>query len=569
MFTRWPSWGHLSLHHHSIEIMKKIITNLAVAFGALCFGSSVAHAQKMEAESATLTGGATIINNAASSGGAYVAQREGNLAFKITTAKEAFYNVYMYVSSPQEKINIIKIDGAGSDFKTVANSQFVKLKVVSSYKLAAGVHTLEIAKSWGWIDIDYVELEAVDPSTRFNINKTLVTPNPTKEAVALYQFLYDNYGKKIISGVMNEQPFDCSDWLKQNTGKEPVVLGLDLMHTNRNYDWFDNMTPIHHAVTWYAKNGIPTILWHWRDPSRVTEQFYTKSAEKPTGTTFDVSKINDPTSTEYKAMLKDIDTTAVLLKKLQAANVPALFRPLHEAAGGWFWWGAKNGASCKKLWQLMYDRIVKVHGVRNLIWVWTYEPKEDGTWYPGDDYVDIVGRDVYKDGDHSSQAIEFNNMNERYTGKKMVTLSETGSFPDVENLVKDGAAWSWFMPWYGDYTKSSQYNSLDLWKKNFASDYVLTLDEMPNLKTYGTVTGWKENEEEGAGIQIAPNPFVGSAMISALGTFEYSIYDLTGKVWETGTGESMTEVGANMARGLYVVRIQTDRGTLVRTISKK
>ena len=143
----------------------------------------------------------------------------------------------------------------------------------------------------------------------------------------------------------------------------------------------------------------------------------------------------------------------------------------------------------------MFDRMVNVNGLHNLIWVWTREPNDDA-WYPGDEYVDIVGRDIYKDGDHSSQILEFNDMTNRYGGKKMVTISESGSFPDVDNLIRDGAGWSWFMPWYGGYTRDSKYNSLDLWKKMFASDYVITLDEMPNLKTYTTPdvqTGMKSN----------------------------------------------------------------------------
>ncbi|MBW3545306.1 MAG: T9SS type A sorting domain-containing protein, partial [Bacteroidetes bacterium] len=42
----------------------------------------------------------------------------------------------------------------------------------------------------------------------------------------------------------------------------------------------------------------------------------------------------------------------------------------------------------------------------------------------------------------------------------------------------------WYMPWYGDYTREAKYNSLELWKKMFAHDYVITLDEMPELRTY-------------------------------------------------------------------------------------
>lgn len=315
--------------------------------------------------------------------------------------------------------------------------------------------------------------EPVPP--RFNINTTLVTPNATNEAKSLYQFLINNYGKKIISGVMTLNSFDETNWLKTNTGKEPAIVGLDFMHCFRNYSWYDNEQPIKDARDYWNRNGIPVFVWHWRDPSRLTEQFYTDQ------TTFDISKINDPASSEYIAMIRDIDSVSNLLKKLQQQNVPIIWRPLHEAAGGWFWWGAKGAAPCKKLFQVMYDRMVNFHGLKNLIWVWTREPN-DQDWYPGDQYVDIVGRDIYKQGDHSSHVTEFNTMNLLYNSKKMVTLSECGSIPDVDNLIRDKAAWSWFMPWYGDFTRNATHNSLDLWKKMFASDYVITLDEMPSLR---------------------------------------------------------------------------------------
>ena len=313
------------------------------------------------------------------------------------------------------------------------------------------------------------------PVSRFEINPGLVTPGATKEALALYQFLKDNYGKKILSGVMTLASFDETSWLKTNTGKEPAIIGLDFMHCFRNYNWYDNEQPIKDAKTYWSRNGIPVFVWHWRDPSKQTEHFYTNQ------TTFDVSKINDPASSEYAAMIRDIDSVSGLLKKLQEQKVPVIWRPLHEAAGKWFWWGAKGAAPCKKLFQVMYDRMVNHHGLKNLIWVWTREPNDED-WYPGDQYVDIVGRDIYKEGDHSSHINEFNSMNTIYKKKKMIAMSECGSMPDVDNLVKDGAAWSWFMPWYGDFTRNSVHNSLDLWKKMFASEYVITLEEMPSLK---------------------------------------------------------------------------------------
>ncbi len=443
-------------------------------------------AQKFEAEEAILVGGAKIVSDEYASGGYYVAQEEGHLTWNIELEEEAFYNIYIHAASPNgSKTNTLSVDNSEVTFNYPLEPAYTSVSAVSSLKLAEGAHTIKIIKSWGWINIDYILFEIADPSERFNINKTLVTPEPTENTAKLYQFLYDNYGKKIISGAMTLNSMDEINWLKSNTGKEPGLIGLDFMHCGRGYTWYNDEEPIIDAKKYYERNGIPAFCWHWRDPLRNTEAFYTKD------TNFDISKITDENSPEYKAMVNDIDYISGLFKKLQTDDVPILWRPLHEASGGWFWWGAKGPEACKKLYLLMYDRMVNHHGLKNLIWVWTSQ-QDDYDWYPGDSVVDIIGRDIYKDGDHSSQILEFNKLNDDYGRTKMVTLSECGSFPDVDNLIKDEAAWSYFMPWYGDFVRNSKYNSLDLWKKMFAHDYVLTLDEMPDLKSYTTPEGnWR------------------------------------------------------------------------------
>ena len=133
------------------------------------------------------------------------------------------------------------------------------------------------------------------------------------------------------------------------------------MNHTRNYSWFDKSVLVTEAGNWYNQNGLVTICWHWRDPLRTTEEFYTSN------TTFDVSKIDITTSPEYQAMVADIDIVAGYLKQLDNEKIPVLFRPLHEASGGWFWWGAKGPGPCKTLWRLMYDRLVNYHKLKNLI----------------------------------------------------------------------------------------------------------------------------------------------------------------------------------------------------------
>ena len=452
--------------------------NLIVLIVLLFYAGS-GFPQKFEAELATLSG-ATKIEDQAASGGFFIAQNAGILSLTIVLESASAYNIYIQVSTLSDNaVDNISIDGKSFAFSIRRDSSFYRLKVAENLKLSAGSHKILISKAWGSINIDFIEFEKVDTSIKSSINKALVTPDPTDEVVKLYQFLYDNYGQKIISGVMTLGSMDEVNWLKTNTGKEPALVGLDFMHCNRGYTWYNDLEPVNDAQKYYNRNGIPALCWHWRDPSRKTEAFYTKD------TNFDITRIFDENSAEYTAMLSDIDYTAGLLKKLQDNKIAVIWRPLHEAAGGWFWWGAKGAAPCKKLWQIMFDRMVNYHGLHNLIWVWTREPNDDA-WYPGDEYVDMVGRDIYKTGDHGSQIAEFNSMTARYGGKKMVTISECGSFPDGNNLVNDGAGWSYFMPWYGDFVRNSTFNPLDLWKKMFASDYVITLDEMPDLRKYTT-----------------------------------------------------------------------------------
>lgn len=306
------------------------------------------------------------------------------------------------------------------------------------------------------------------------------------------------------------------------------------------------------ALNYYNSNGIPALCWHWRDPSRKTEEFYTKS------TSFDINKIFDPESDDYKAMIEDIDYISQFLLQLQNDSVAVLWRPLHEAAGGWFWWGAKGAAPCKALWQIMFDRMVNHNGVRNLIWVWTREPNDEA-WYPGDEYVDIVGRDIYKDGDHSSQVLEFNQMNDLYGGNKMLSVSECGSFPDPDELISDGAAWSFFMPWYGDFVRKDKYNSMALWKKTLTHDYVITLDQMPNLRQYEKQ---KTNDvfQIGSSMNVYPTRFNNEINISnnqAIG--KISIYNINGiliKNIETSENKLIINTD-NFSKGIYFLKSET------------
>lgn len=459
-------------------------------FIALCGLVSYAQVTRIEAEDFTLDGTASKVSDNGSSAGMYVDLQGGNMSLDINIDKEAYFDVTITVAYPNgKKYNDFVIDGQSASFGSPETvDQYQTQKVASFTKLTAGTHTIEIKNSWGYVNIDYIELEEVDPSTRFDITQTLCTPNSTEETLKLYQFLLDNYGKKIISGAMTLNSMDMSDKLLAQTGKEPALLGLDFMQCDQDYSWYDDNTIRNDAETWYNRNGIPAICWHWRDPSTKGGEFYYQNQNHPDGTTFDATHVFDKTAPEYQAMIDDIDYVAGEFKYLQEKGVPVIWRPLHEASGGWFWWGAQGPAACKELWILMYDRLVNHHNIRNLIWVWTHQAGESADWYPGDEYVDIIGMDIYKTGDHTSQIMEFNNTNDIYGGKKLIAETECGSFPDPDKLIEDQAPWSWFMPWYDspnyEFLTGEEYNPASFWAKVVDHDYVLMLDEMPDLRNY-------------------------------------------------------------------------------------
>ena len=69
-------------------------------------------------------------------------------------------------------------------------------------------------------------------------------------------------------------------------------------------------------------------------------------------------------------------------------------------------------------------------------------------------------------------------------GKKLVAMSENDTIPRVENLINEKAAWLYFCPWYGWHLTGEQNNPVEWLVEIYNSEYCITLDELPDLKTY-------------------------------------------------------------------------------------
>lgn len=351
------------------------------------------------------------------------------------------------------------------------------------------------------------------PTGLFNVSEIRITFNTrtpaspreglSPEAEKLLQYLKLQEGKAILSGSMANVAWNISEaeWVHHHTGKWPAINCFDYIHLHASpANWID-YRDISIVEDWWNNRGVVSAMWHWNVPANSGKEgeysFYWGT--KPEETLFDVMKINDPSSEEYKRMISDIDKLSGYLKLLKNKNIPVVWRPLHEAAGNtglysggtaWFWWGAGGAESFKQLWQLMFDRMTHHHGLDNLIWVWTSQ-MTDSDWYPGDDYVDIVGRDIYNEAGASNIRNEFTTLQNRYPDKP-VALSECGNVARISDQWNGGAIWLWFMPWY-DYNrtlnpgsdefqqKTHEHASIDWWEDALAQPYVLTRDDLPDL----------------------------------------------------------------------------------------
>lgn len=97
-----------------------------------------------------------------------------------------------------------------------------------------------------------------------------------------------------------------------------------------------------------------------------------------------------------------------------------------------------------------------------------------GDWYPGDDYVDVVGADSYTDGPNNDK---YKNIVSIVGDRKPICFHECGKIPTVEQLKTTNTDWVWFMTWHTEYI--TDHNDKSDLKKIYNSDYVITLDELP------------------------------------------------------------------------------------------
>lgn len=432
----------------------------------------------VEAETGQLHGGVTMARETPGfSGAGYLAgfaQAGDSVDIPVEIPEAGFYTLRVRYAAPQEKMNPVMVNGSvqrNSFFPGTAGFEWM---TVGRVALRKGANTVTLGTDWGYILADAIEILPAPAPAPFQISDQPVNPEASPEVRQLYSRLRQSFGKFVIAGQQDEKGERRSFLASIAPEYVPVVIGFDLLNSSSAYGRPDGQ--IEKARDWAVKNGgIASFSWHWFSPFGALNEVWRSYSTSQT--TFDAGKVMDEASPEYRAMIKDMDGIAEQLKVLRDARVPVLWRPLHEAEGRWFWWGAKGPEITKRLYRLMYERFTKVHHLDNLLWVWTSTDNPDALeWYPGDDCVDIVGADLYAPaGMRGTYLAVFDNLRQIYQGRKMIALAEAGALPDPDALVAEDAGWLWFLVW-DDYITRSETNPVDLIRKTYSHPHVLRLD---------------------------------------------------------------------------------------------
>lgn len=315
---------------------------------------------------------------------------------------------------------------------------------------------------------------------------TPCNPNAQEGVKNVMKYLSDITYHKVVTG-QHTQSMGQEELhhIRKITGKQPALLGFELLSYSPNINYLDtdeacmtevleNYGTLKRAWEWAEAKGLITFTWHWFSPlGGRSKSFFSENTD------FDASKAVVEGTAENRAFLSDLDTMAGILRPFCEKQIPILWRPFHEGDGGWFWWGAQGADTVKKLYRIMQERYTNLHKLNNLIWVWNAPGVE---YYPGDDVVDIISRDMYPTAHcHTSRKEEYDELVKITDQKKIVLIGEIGSLPSLSAIVEEGAGWASYMTWSHEFCLGEEFSSYEVLRETYNSPYAVTKEDLPVL----------------------------------------------------------------------------------------
>jgi mannan endo-1,4-beta-mannosidase len=482
------------------------------------------YSKSYEAENGVLSGTAeTKDEREGYSGKGYVTSitSESDWEISFDLPAEQYYNITVTVASDEIVKNGLAVNGEKiSEFTTKGSKGFETVSF-NNVRLDKGAVTLTIVPENGTLDVDSVTVKASEDISKLSlslVDAELSNSDADYNAKALYEYLIENFGSAVIVGQHDTAGTTTeTDLIYRTTGRYPAIRFGDLANaTDEDTTTIDAEIEI--AKEWYENGGIVGYMWHWNAPmgeescyatdtdfdlsKAVTDEDIAKLDIEDIKKLRDDGKISD----ECVAIVEDIDKVSEQLAILRDEGIAVLWRPLHEASNGYFWWGSDED-SYKWLWKLIYTRQTNYHKLNNLVWVWS---AQNSDWYVGDKYCDVLSADVYSDSADKNSQVNSLLYLRNISKSKPIAMSECGSFPSVQNLADDKAMWSYIGQWGGNYLMtdegklSEEYNTAADLITVCNSNLTVTRDKLPDF-THLANTLKEEDEAEEDEAEISAN----------------------------------------------------------------
>lgn len=308
-----------------------------------------------------------------------------------------------------------------------------------------------------------------------------VNANATAEARQLLEQLKAVSGKAILTGQHTQtNPMEERTYIKEVTGHYPKIVGFELLSYSPNINYkhasgecltevCENQNTMETALKLARESDvILTFCFHWFSPIGGSDKsFYTEHTD------FDPTQVLIEGTPERKAFFSDLEVIAGQLGIFYEEKIPVLWRPFHEVEGTWFWWGSKGGKVAAELYKLMYHFFVDEKKLDNLLWVWSSPTSES---YPGDEYVDVIGWDIYLPEKTATDYKEqYETLVRQTTKNKVAAITEVGYNPDIKLLCKNHVPWAYYMTWSKEFILGEQYNTKEELREMYDSDYAIKL----------------------------------------------------------------------------------------------
>lgn len=475
----------------------------------------VKFSKSVEAETGAVSGKAKVKSDRKGyKGKGYVtnisAEEDWSREIKLTDSQ--YYDLTITVASDVPCVNGIAVNGKKlQDFSASGSGKFEKVTFKNIY-IEKGKTAISVIPVDGGLDVDCLTLTASEDISKLDLTiskPALSNKDSDYNAKALYQYLCESYGKQVLLGQHDTIGTSAeTDMIYKTTGKYPAIRFGDLMLATEK-DSITTDTEMNIAMDWASKDGIVGYMWHWAAPDDKREYYADQ-------TDFDIKKAvtkeniaelsledikklqkDGKVSKECVAVVQDIDTVSEKLSTLRDEGIAVLWRPLHEASNGDFWWGNDKEAY-KWLWKLMYERQTKYHKLNNLIWVWS---AQNADWYVGDEYCDVLSCDVYDDGNKDAQ-VNIMLFLQSISKNKPIAMSECGSFPDIQSIADEKAMWAFIGQWGGNYLMTDdgklaeENNTAAELIKMYNNNLTLTRDKLPDFTHLASSI--KDTEEKSA-----------------------------------------------------------------------